>query len=124
MEASPSLTVPAPGYEDALFRINGGDGDQTLFSAPLILQRVNAPWFNGYLGQRFGDAWLVRVAEGPRLGLLLGLTSHSLGEIGDDLETWRWKSVVVHGIDYPGYDPLAHGPRTRIGGMAALERLG
>jgi hypothetical protein len=112
----------APGYEGQRFRIDGGDGDQDLFGAPLLLERVVAPWFDGNLDQLFGDAWLVRVTEGPKAGLLLGLTPRTLGTITDDIRE-GWKSVVVHGIDYPGYDQEAYGPRSVIGGMAFLERL-
>jgi hypothetical protein len=112
-----------PDYERQRFRIDGGDGDQDLFSERLLLQRVAASWFDGNLGQLFGAAWLVRVVEGRRSGLMLGLTPRTLGEIEDGLVESGWKSVVVHGIDFPGYDSMVHGPRTAIGGMAALERL-
>jgi hypothetical protein len=57
-----------PGYETTDFRIDGGDGDQRLFGTPLNLQRVKAHWFTGQLGQLFGEAWLVRVSDGPKGG--------------------------------------------------------
>ena len=112
-----------PGYENEKFRIDGGDGDQKLFGAPLVFQRVTAPWFNGDLGQLSGDAWLVRVVDGPRTGLLLGLTPRTTGNIADDIALQGWKSVIVHGLDYPGLDATTHGPRTIIGGMAFMERI-
>jgi hypothetical protein len=112
-----------PGYGDARFRIDGGDGDQNLFATPLILRKVAAPWFDGQVGQRFGEAWLVQVADGPKAGLVLALTPRTLGEIADDIAAGGWKSVVVHGIDFPGYEPARRGPRSIVGGMAALERL-
>ena len=83
-----------------------------------------APWFNGELGQLFGDAWLVRVIDGPKAGLLLALAPHSLGEIAGDITEIGWKMVVVHGITYPGYDLAAYGPPSTVGGMAAMELLG
>jgi hypothetical protein len=123
MTCSTSGEQIAPGFEGRRFRIDGGDGDQELFKAPLVLERVIAPWFDGNLGQLFGDAWLVRVTEGPKQGLLLGLTPRTLGNITDDVREGKWKSVVVHGIEYPGYDREAHGPPSAIGGMAFLDCL-
>ena len=94
-----------------------------MFGTPLVLRRVWASWFTGQLGQLFGAAWLVQVTDGPKTGLVIGLTPHSLGEITDDIAAAGWKTVVVHGVDFPGHDPDKHGPRSVIGGMAALERL-
>ena len=111
------------GYEDARFRIDGGDGDQNLFATPLVLRRVAAPWFDGQVGQVFGEAWLVQVSEGPRAGLLLALTPRTVGEIADDVAASGWKGVIVHGIQFPGHDAAKHGALSVVGGMAALERL-
>jgi hypothetical protein len=110
-------------YDNERFRIHGGDGDQDLFGEPLILRRTFAPWFGGTIGQHFGEAWLVEVVEGKKRGLMLGLTPRTLGEISDDIAEHGWKSVVVHGIDFPGHDPERHGRRSLIGGMTVLERL-
>lgn len=123
MTPSTPLIEAAAGFEGQVFRIDGGDGDPALFNAPIILRRVNAPWFDGNLGQLFGEGWLVEVTDGPRSGLLLGLTPRTLGEIGEDLERSPFKSVVVHGLDYPGHDHTKHGPISLIGGMAFLERV-
>ena len=82
-----------------------------------------ASWFDGNLGQISGDSWLVRVIEGPKAGLLLGLTPRTLGDITDDIAKQGWKSVVVHGIDYPGYDIAAYGPRSVVGGMAFFKKV-
>ena len=113
----------APDFGNQRFRIDGGDGDQNLFDAPLILQRVVADWFDGHVGQSYEDAWLVRVINGSKAGLLLALTPRTMGSIDTDIIEHGWKSVVVHGIDFPGHDPARHGPRSVIGGMAFLERL-
>jgi hypothetical protein len=111
-----------PGFEDQRFRIDGGDGDQDLFGQILILQRVTAPWFGSRIGEFPGEAWLVRVIEGPKTGLLLALTPRTIGEIEDDIAANRWKSVIVHGIDYPGYNIEAYGPRSIVGGMTFIEK--
>ena len=118
--STPSIKAAA-GYEGQTFRIDGGDGDQVLFGSPLVFRKVTASWFNGNLGQLFGEGWLVEVTEGPRTGLLLGLSPRTIGEIREGLAEDGFKSVVVHGIDYLGYDPVRHGPRTLIGGMAFME---
>lgn len=112
-----------PEFEGQRFRIDGGDGDQDLFGDPLILQRVAAPWFDGRVEDFIGEAWLVRVAEGPKTGLLLALTPRTLGSIDDGITSHGWKSVIVHGIDYPGYDADAYGARSAIGGMTFIQRL-
>ena len=114
---------PAPGYEDQRFKIDGGDGDPNLFGAPLILRRVNAPWFKDRVGEFYGEAWLVKVTDGPRKDMLLALTPRTIGSIGDDLSGYGWKSLIVHGIDYPGYDATAYGPRSIVGGMSFIERI-
>jgi hypothetical protein len=111
-----------PGFENQRFRIDGGDGDQDLFGEILILQRVTASWFRNRIGEFYGEAWLVRVIEGPRAGLLLALTPRTIGKIDDAIASFGWKSVIVHGIDYPGYDLEAYGPRSIVGGMTFIER--
>lgn len=123
MITSTSLIEADAGYEGQTFRIDGGDGDQVLFGSPLVFRKVTASWFDGNLGQLFGEGWLVEVTKGERTGLLLGLSPRTIGEISDGLAEDGFKSVVVHGIDYPGYDPVRHGPRTLIGGMAFMETL-
>jgi len=91
-----------PGYEGQRFRIDGGDGDQGLFGSPLILQRVRAAWFAPKVGDFYGNAWLVQATDGSKDGLLFALTPRTLGEIEEDIGRSGWKSVIVHGIDYPG----------------------
>ena len=118
--STPSIEAAA-GYEGQTFRIDGGDGDQVLFGSSLVFRKVTGSWFDGNLGQLFGEGWLVQVTEGSRTGLLLGLSPRTTGEISEGLAEVGFKSVVVHGIDYPGYDPMRHGPRTLIGGMAFME---
>jgi hypothetical protein len=120
---TPKKIDPPADYENERFCIDGGDGDQDLFGNRLILRRVFAPWFDGTIGQHPGEAWLVEVVEGKKQGLMLGLTPRTLGEISDDIAKQGWKSVVIHGIDFPGHDPERHGKRSLIGGMTVLERL-
>lgn len=112
-----------PEFEGQRFRIDGGDGDQDLFGDPLILQRVAAPWFDGRVGDFIGEAWLVRVTEGRKTGLLLALTPRTLGSIDVGIALHGWKSVIVHGIDYPCYDADVYGARSLIGGMTFIQKL-
>ena len=87
------------------------------------MQRVITPWFQARAGGSYGEAWLVRVFEGPKAGLLLALRPGAFGIIDDAIASDGWKGMIVHGIDYPGYDNDAYGPRSIIGGMTFIEQL-
>ena len=87
------------------------------------MQRVIASWFRARVGGSYGEAWLVRMVKEPKAGLLLALRPRTVGNIDDAIASDGWKGMIVHGIDYPGYDNDAYGPRSIIGGMTFIEQL-
>lgn len=81
------------------YKIGGGDGDQSYFSAPLILELAEEAWFDGEV--RRGDASLFRVKHGQHKGTYVALTSRVLESIERQLERQNIASVVVHIIRNP-----------------------
>jgi hypothetical protein len=101
------------------FRINGGDGDQDLFQHSLIIERVEAAWFDGATPLGRG-AWLMRVSGGPKAGLLFAILPRTLGSIEDGIAQSGFKSVIITGLLQPEAGPMAY-PETSIGGMTFME---
>ena len=81
------------------YKIDGGDGDQSYFSTPLILELAAEDWFDGKV--RRGDAELFRVKQGQHRGTYVALTSRVLESTEGQLERQNIASVVVHIIRNP-----------------------
>lgn len=102
------------------YKIDGGDGDQSYFSAPLILELAVEAWFNGEL--RRGDAELFRVKHGQHKGTYVALTSRVLESIESQLERHNIASVVVHIIRNPTASFDGSDKDADPIGMSAVER--
>jgi hypothetical protein len=104
------------------FRIEGGDGDQTIVGASLILRLTGAEWFSasipGYPER--GEALLFVVNDGALSGEYIALTSRTTRSLRHQFETQGWASTVVHWFTEPGQGP-SFGLKTP--GMAFVERL-
>ena len=111
-----------PDFVDARFRIDGGDGDQTLFGAFMLLERVTAPWFDARATKR-PNSWLMRVIGGTHSGLVFALSPRTLGTIDDGIGVEGCKSVVVSGLPKQrGCDARLY-PDGAVGGMTFMERI-
>lgn len=106
----------------AFFRIDGGDGDQDFFGRSIITQRVAEPWFGGSL-PGWGEAFLLRVVGGPRIGEYVAITSRLTDSLSVQLARGQWISVVVHRVLQPGPDFSADLESVPAIGMAAIELL-
>ena len=113
---------PHPDFTGVRFCIDGGDGDQTLFGAYMLLERVTAPWFDSGEAKR-PNSWLMRVIGGTHSGLVFALSPRTLGTIDDGIAIDRWKSVVLSGLPkQPRCDDRLY-PEDAVGGMTFMERI-
>lgn len=104
-----------------IFRINGGDGDQDLFQHSLLVEKVEAAWFDGRT--RLGNgAWLMRVIGGPKAGLLFATHPRTLGSIEEGIAQSGLKSIIVEGLPQPEAGTMAY-PPSSIGGMSFVELI-
>ena len=111
-----------PDFVGVRFRIDGGDGDQSLFGSYLLLERVSAPWFNDDAAKR-RNSWLMQVVGGRHDRLLFTISPRTLGTIEAAIATDGWKSVVVNGLpDRPNCN-LSLYPEDAKGGMTFVERI-
>jgi len=93
--------------EDVLasrFVLDGGDGDQSFFGSPQILQ-VEPSLQNARPDGV--DAFVMRVSEGTRKGRLVVLTPRTLIPLMESIQLYEMASVIVHlqsegtaGIEY------------------------
>jgi hypothetical protein len=103
------------------FRIEGGDGDQTILAASLILRLTEADWFSGSIRDPdYGEALLFVVEGGALSGEYIALTSRTTRTLRYQFEMQGWASTVVHRLTKPGQGPSFG--RDAVG-MAFVERL-
>ena len=111
-----------PEFVGERFLIDGGDGDQTLFGAPMYLERVKAAWFDGDAFKR-SNSWLMRVVSDKHCGLVFAISPRTFGTIGEGIAADGWKSVVVSGLpEQPGCTAQLY-PECAAGGMTFMEHL-
>tara|TARA_R110002051_G_C8362772_1_gene442175 strand:- start:68 stop:424 length:357 start_codon:yes stop_codon:yes gene_type:complete len=79
--------------------IDGGDGDQTYFSEPIFLEKVQADWFEGQV--RFGDGMLLRATRGKHAGVYFVVTSRLTDSLASQLDGNSAASVIVHVVANP-----------------------
>jgi hypothetical protein len=73
--------------------IDGGDGDQSYFGSPMLLESANCAWFDSNTPR--GDALLFRIVEGKNSGTFVALTSRVIADIKQQLEHQHSASVIV-----------------------------
>jgi hypothetical protein len=80
--------------------INGGDGDQSYFGRPMLLESANYTWFDANTPR--GHALLFRIVEGKSPGTFVALTSRVMLDLKQQLENQRSASVVVNIVKQTG----------------------
>jgi len=80
--------------------IDGGDGDQAYFSAPLYLESIECDWFDPDTPR--GRAILFRIDGGEHDGRYVALTSKVQVDLNDQFLERNWASVVVNIIKRVG----------------------
>lgn len=104
-----------------IFRIDGGDGDQSIFSEAFLAETCRENWFPGTIIR--GRAWLLKVVSGKNAGRYIAITSKTTTSIEDQLEKSNWISVVVHLIERTGDKFTLDNDNVRAFGMAAIEKV-
>ncbi|QNA85208.1 hypothetical protein G4G27_15280 [Sphingomonas sp. So64.6b] len=109
------------GQINAIFRIDGGDGDQDFFGLSMLARRVSEPWFGGILlGE---EAYLLLLISGRHAGEYIAVTSRQVASLSDQLANGPLASVVVHRLLQPGGNFAPTQESTPANGMAAIEAL-
>ncbi len=104
-----------------IFRINGGDGDQSFFGRPFLIETCDEDWFDEDTPR--GKGILVRIISGDNLGLYLVITSKVTASIEYQVSRGNWASVIVHTIAETGKKFEASLDNVNAIGMAAIQRL-
>jgi len=79
--------------------IDGGDGDQTYFSAPIYLTDTKADWFSGAVLR--GEGRLMRAVKGKHAGKYFVLSPRGNESIEAQFARNSVASVIVHIVNNP-----------------------
>lgn len=103
-----------------VYKIDGGDGDQSFFRSPHRLRMVSKDWFPGHLPR--GKAFLFEIVnEGEYTGQFVATTSRVLMPLEDQLRERDMASVVVHLITNPTHSFSGTSEDAFPVGMSVLE---